>query len=392
MNSLFAFLLSIACINHVAFSQENGLFRYIERGAVSLNSKQAQQYERIESRATTSGIYLVRIESPPQMQRRQTLVLNLPDRGIFDAPVRKIGKKGENQFDWVGSGRDHEELIVLTVNKHNVNGLIHLKDGLFLLEPLDGGLHVLSLVDQKKFPPDDPPQPLAGLRERSSELDSDLGPLMRGSGGAFSQTNAVIDVLVVYTAAAASSVADVGNLINNAIAVTIEVHYNSFVSASVAAVHTAQVNYTETGSLETDVERLQGSSDGYMDNVHTLRDQHGADVVILLVEHGDYAGLAFNIHVDESGAFAVVLTEAAVANYTFAHELGHLVGGRHDDDQQSLPRADAHGYAKRSGNPTFKTVMAVFEGAPRIPYWSNPDVDYESSPTGTANWNYVARV
>jgi hypothetical protein len=48
-------------------------------------------------------------------------------------------------------------------------------------------------------------------------------------------------------------------------------------------VHTTKVTYTESGNFSTDLTRLAGNGDGYMDNVHVLRDQYGADLVGLVI-------------------------------------------------------------------------------------------------------------
>ena len=50
--------------------------------------------------------------------------------------------------------------------------------------------------------------------------------------------------------------------------------------------------YTPTGQLNTDLSRLEGTNDGHIDNVHTLRDQYGADLVSLLTTDSDFGGLA----------------------------------------------------------------------------------------------------
>ena len=67
--------------------------------------------------------------------------------------------------------------------------------------------------------------------------------------------------------------------------------------------------HTPTGLLNTDLSRLQNPSDGSMDNVHTLRDQYGADLVSLLTTTNDAGGLASTMqhpsHNFESSGFNV---------------------------------------------------------------------------------------
>src|SRR5690606_20416486 len=96
----------------------------------------------------------------------------------------------------------------------------------------------------------------------------------------------------------------------------------------------------------TDKDRLVGTSDGYMDNVHTLRSQYGADIVVLIVNDSPFlCGVAATIKAGVNNAFAVVIDHCAVGNYSFAHEIGHLAGARHDDDSDDDPYDYGHGFS-----------------------------------------------
>ena len=95
--------------------------------------------------------------------------------------------------------------------------------------------------------------------------------------------------------------------------------------------------YTEAtsdgfGGARTDLLRLQSKSDGRMDEVHGIRDAVGADVVVLLRVAPPRLtwGMAYWMNQPsttfESSAFAVSIT----SSLTLAHELGHIMGLRHD--------------------------------------------------------------
>ena len=49
-----------------------------------------------------------------------------------------------------------------------------------------------------------------------------------------------------------------------------------------------EVQYTESGNMGTDLSRLTSTFDGIMDEVHVLRDTHGADLVMLITDGRDY--------------------------------------------------------------------------------------------------------
>ena len=59
---------------------------------------------------------------------------------------------------------------------------------------------------------------------------------------------------------------------------------NSGVSFRYRMVFLAEISYTESGSSSTDLSRLRSVGDGYLDEVHGLRDYYKADVVSLLTE------------------------------------------------------------------------------------------------------------
>ena len=64
------------------------------------------------------------------------------------------------------------------------------------------------------------------------------------------------------------------------------------VNVQLRLVHCEETSYVPTGNLDLDLERLTEKSDGFLDEVHSLRDQYGADIVTLLSTDSRSGGLA----------------------------------------------------------------------------------------------------
>lgn len=237
--------------------------------------------------------------------------------------------------------------------------------------------------------------------ERAVDLDAAARPLdrwasthvsgARGSGSL--EDGSQIDLLVVYTtqaAAANGGAAGIETRIDAGVAELNLVLSNSLVLTEFMLVGTQEVTVSET-SLGTMLNWLRQPNDGVLDEVHDLRDQTMADLVMLITSSGDVCGIA-NIGVGPGNtptpqnAFSVVSAPCILApTSAFAHEIGHNMGLLHDWDAQPCTNGGSRfgkGYAEPSGS--FMTIMGTSNPAPRVLHFSNPDVDYNGLPTGEA--------
>ena len=176
----------------------------------------------------------------------------------------------------------------------------------------------------------------------------------------------------------------------------------SGVNQRIRLVAVEQVNYTEE-TWGTDFVRLVNPSDGYLDEVHAMRDRVAADIVVLIRRQGrnDSASAAAwdiltPVSVDFAPkAFAFISSHDSAR--AFAHELGHLMGLRHDrhaDCKGGSCAAAAFPYAYGYQNcgpesvaERWRTIMAYEEqcssrGEPRI--FSSPELDHQGDPAGIA--------
>lgn len=139
--------------------------------------------------------------------------------------------------------------------------------------------------------------------------------------------NATIDVAVFYTPAArerAGGVAAIEAAIDRMIFATNEAYLTSGVRHRLELVARSEVQYAESGESHVDLNRLIDPTDGYLDEVHALRTEVGADLVSLIVDWNKTNAA----QAGESEAFSVV--GYPDEGLTFAHELGHNAGLVHD--------------------------------------------------------------
>ena len=191
------------------------------------------------------------------------------------------------------------------------------------------------------------------------------------------------------------------------VAATNTAYRDGGVNQRIQAVAVEEVAYTE-GTSETDLSRLHAPRDGYMDEVHAVRDRLGADIVLLIRRAN--AGTVSRAYLmtpvslaHASFAFGVVANIGGARH--FAHELGHIMGLNHDRfvscesgscDAAAFPYA--YGYVNQPGlrpgassSKPWLTIMAYTNQCTgnavtcqQLMRFSNPDQTYQGDPLGIA--------
>lgn len=301
--------------------------------------------------------------------------------------------EGKSAVRLVGERPDPSDLlntVTLVKSGNEVAGTLRIDGRLHKLMSVAGGQHVLVAIDESKLPPDHP-------AEFKSLPVYDIGTEKpaQGAGEAGTKAISTIRVMVVITDRAKAKIGNITNFVNLSLSETNAGYTNSGVEISMQLAGTYTTTYVESGNMSTDLARIRGTSDGYMDSVHSLRNTNAADVVMFVIDNAASCGLASAIGASASTAFAAVHYSCATGYYSFGHEIGHLQSARHDptNDPTNTPYAYGHGYQYPAGG--WRTIMAYACSTGtcnRINYWSNPAKLRNGVPMGTTTRSHNQRV
>ncbi|MHC1766226.1 MAG: Calx-beta domain-containing protein [Verrucomicrobiia bacterium] len=199
------------------------------------------------------------------------------------------------------------------------------------------------------------------------------------------QTNppaTIVDLMVVYTPQAlndAGGEARIHEQIDEFVAEANRCFSNSRVNARFNLVHRGTVSYTESGDWTTDRTRLRTAGDGYLDEVHHLRNLYKADLVMLHDWGTTAASLIYNGGPD-AGFCIVGRHQALTMRWLPTHELGHNFGPL----DRVTPTSSSERLANRfvAEGVLYRTIVSYDPGM-SVPYFSSTNLLYHGILTGS---------
>ena len=284
------------------------------------------------------------------------------------------------------------EVYTSRSNKTNDYSYLLKLDVELLNDIEDGHSHVYDLKDT-----------------RNEDLNSSTRSVLSTKSGTGPLDHAVIDVMLVYTQLGKDWADANEGGINNTIAMVMARSNmaldNSEVFASMRLVYSNLVTFTDSRGSSAALSDLRYDR---IPNVHTWRDQYGADLVQMLFFTNDYGGLAYPLK-STSGrpeqGFSVISIQRANITTNPIHEMGHNIGCGHHKSQTLDPGPQLYSnsagwdWIGNDGN-RYSSLMTYQNaaywadgfGRPNVLHFSNPNVFHMGQPTGDAGSNNAATI
>lgn len=316
----------------------------------------------------------------------QRFSLLLPDKREIEIHKSSTRQHPNGSKVWKGTVEGSpDSSALLSQYGTAIAGVIRYENRVYKIQQIVDELHMLIEVS--------PHEPFPEHEPISADVYTPEGSSSAPATDQASDDGSQIDVMVVYSTATKNRYGGVNGVnayIAQAIAESNMAYTNSQISTQLRLVHTAEVRDTFGQGMSYDLSALKNTTDNLIDEVHSWRDQYGADMVSWFNESSDYCGIAYlnkgDLSLDAGWGFSVVYSSCATGYFSTAHELGHNMGSHHD----VVTTGGATGvypYSLGYQNPNgeFRTVMAYNcpGGCVRAQYFSNPDVTYSYYSGGT---------
>jgi hypothetical protein len=317
------------------------------------------------------------------------VTLNLFSDVIVTAVLDRVENGADGFRTWLGHPADDDRrLVSLTWRDGVLAGTVQSQTASYVLRPVGNGLTRIVEVDASAAPQDGEPLTHAAIAPVRPPAVQDDG--------------STIDVLVLFTRAVRNALGggvNVAAWVNQQIANANSAFGGSQVVPRLRLVGVRDAEQGGSNDVDTDLDRLTATNDGYFDEIHDVRNAVKADLVHLVVASATGAcGVAHLMQAGQNDVgFGVYAFSVGVYScdykFTFAHELGHNMGANHapGDPVSATPLAAyAFGYKDAAGG--FRTLMAYpceYPGSgdavcPRVARVSNPLSTLFGRTTGSA--------
>jgi peptidyl-Asp metalloendopeptidase len=365
-------------------------------GFIGLGMMRAQQAILAEYALTTDAAD-VPVPAQGTPPKRATSAIIVPISATRQVTIQRVAVTNTSRgTTWRGKVTESgESALLMWWKEGRLSGMFAFEGHIYTIVNAGEDIYAVIESDPAKMPLDhaaatsDSARPKdGGLAEATAEeAPASFTPFSDKRRRALEAKKVTIDLMMLYTRRAASRyLQGPKDVIELAVEQANQTFRNSGIpNVSLRLVHAQMLDYDEAGGAKLDHLFRMVDGAGAFKDVGKLRDEKHADIVGLMLEDPRDCGLSARVGGAADEAYFVVHHSCAALTISIAHEVGHILGARHDRsiDKNDRPFPYAHGYVNGTKWRDIMSYNAACNGCPRIPFWSNPRVMYEGEPTGT---------
>ena len=369
-------------------------------GTLAVEKWGEAQFDQISTAKFIQQTSLIEIRGLATSIQNGIIVVNFPTTSCGDLTYKTVYAEYESQdeYRWEGelipqdTCQCTDGYLILVAQKGRKFGHLAIDGDFYEIQEISSNIHTFSKISFDNFD---------GVECGTLPSAEFTNPAVDDRGGEHCE----VRVLVLYnqsTIAAEGSINAVKDRIYLAMAQTNIALNNSAVTDNELRLVLAGIDsipgYQQT-SIIADEEFKALRSDPFVTN---KRDTLGADIVVFLsgddyMNYGssgdtiDIFGSSGSLTLNDTLAYVIVETgTATTSRYTFAHEIAHIFGCRHNFSSDNTPGI-MHAYKFKAACRDKHTIMHVVGNTtPRILHYSNPHVTYAGKSTGTNDREYNA--
>ncbi len=395
--SAFSRLALLCLIFPFALQAQNSIFDYAP--PESLDSKQTSVLEEYERHPLYHRPRMLQFNDFEKLagNNEGTVQLQLPDsRGIISFQFTNAYQDNQGS-SWYAETLDADGKsdyfgslqIITSLDAPNFMGTISYGDAFYEFMPVDESYSIIYRVDTEQLKEGN----ACGTEShhRSPKQLQAAPPLAPEKSSSQPCGRGRVTILLITSPAAREAIPanNINNVINTAVFQLKQSLANSYVSADNLDIMTVSpviaTDFVEGNDVFTDAQSLRS-------DYEALRIANDADLVVMFTDgtegtggtnsrgYDRFNGAVEDIGIDPLVQYAIVQIEHATSK-SFAHEVGHLLGGRHANDPLGTIN---HGIILCKWRGTIMTTAReIFgSGSNRILYFSTPLKNECGAPMG----------
>lgn len=373
---LFTYSLILLTTN--VYAQPDAILNFLDERKVHLSSEEKDQLQDLRKNDIVKTAKVVHMKGVSTLLNQESWEIPVSANKAFRTTglieTYEVEGQWTRAIDTIGE-------ITIYEDGTGIHGYLRHRNQAFAFVPLGNGDHTAMVEFHEEILHGE-----CGNKDEDQITESPFKPDQNNNTIEYRTTcTKEIDILYLYTSRAQATgfnPTSVANTITNQLNTAAQNSDLAFSDVTFSIASVQFTSWTESENWRTDIDNLPGQL-----VLQSGRKKWDADIVVVLTKgipgggwnYDNLYGVVNEIESSDANAYSIVEIDHATMDYTGTHEVGHIIGGHHEDDTGSH---NASAYILPYTYPTKVTIMtsgpALGTSTTVIPHFSNPDVTVET--------------